>query len=160
MNWRKEFKYQALRRNCSVSPVLLFLLVCKLIRQQHVIGASGSDSLPPLARMLEGGTVGFIAGQKDFHQGSAVIMPADPSWLSLWEPCRKWAIGNKECSRRSRVLSPSVVLMQFVLTLVNVFLVISKLSTVEKWRDIPYWARIKVIAKHPTSELSVSLQTE
>lgn len=42
--------------------------------------------------MLEGGTVGFIAGQRDFHQGLAVIMPADPSWPSLREPYFKWAM--------------------------------------------------------------------
>lgn len=70
-------------RDCLISSLLLFPLVCKLIRQQQLIGASGSDSLPPLAQMLDGGTVGFIAGQKDFQQGLAVIMPADPSWPSL-----------------------------------------------------------------------------
>ena len=75
--------------------------------------------------MPEGGTVGFIAGQKDFHQGLAVIMPADPSWLSE-SLAANGAIGNKECSR-SQVLPPSVVLMQFAPTLLNVFLVISKL---------------------------------
>lgn len=52
--------------------MLLFPLVCRLIRQQQVIGASGSDSLTPLAQMLAGGTVGFIAGQDDFHQGLTV----------------------------------------------------------------------------------------
>lgn len=39
-------------RDCCISSVL-FPLVCKLIRQQ-LIGASGSDSLYLLARMLEG----------------------------------------------------------------------------------------------------------
>lgn len=104
-------------RDCLISSLLLFPLVCKLIRQQ-LIGANGSGSLPLLAQMLEGGTVGFIAGQKDFHQGLAVIMPAVPFWPSLGEPCLKWVIGNKECSRRSRLLSLSVV---FVLTLLNKF---------------------------------------
>lgn len=118
--------------------MLLFPLVCKLIRQQQLIGASGSDSLPPLARMLEGGTVGFIAGQRDCHEGLAVIMPADPSLSSLEELHLKWAIGNKECSRRrSRLLSLSVVLMQSVVTFLNVFLVISKLYHYKKMKRSP-----------------------
>lgn len=75
--------------DCLISSLLLFPLVCKLISQQQLIGASGSDSLPLLAQILDGGTVGFIAGQKDFHQGLTVFIPEDFSWPSLGEPCLK-----------------------------------------------------------------------
>lgn len=71
-------------KDCLISSLLLFPLVCKLIRQQQLIGADGSDSLPLLAQILEGGTVDFIAGQKDFHQGLAVTrIPPGPLSESL-----------------------------------------------------------------------------
>lgn len=143
-------------RDCWISSVLLFPLVCKLIRwQQLLIGASGSDSLPPLALVLEGGTVGFITGQEDFHQGLAIIMSADPSWHFLEESCLKWVIGNKGCFQEiphifycsCNLLSP--LLMYFI-----------SLKALPLWKNrVPHLARAKIITKHPSALCGSSHQS-
>lgn len=73
-------------KDCLISSLLLFPLVCKLIRQQQLIGADGSDSLPLLAQILEGGTVDYCWPERF---PSRLSCDQDPSWPSLGEPCLK-----------------------------------------------------------------------